>query len=364
MGPPAGDGRFRLRSTTSDQTAGCESNRLPEKSVKWRMLLLCAVFLGCFLLSFCVGRYGVPLPELIKIFVSRVFSISKTWTDSMERVAIHIRLPRILAAALIGGALSAAGCVYQGIFKNPMVSPDVLGSSAGACFGAALGIMLGLGHAGASVLAFIMGLVAVLIAMALSSRFRESHVLGMVLAGIMIGSLFQAMTSYLKLVADPADQLPAITYWLMGSLSSIRMGDLAVLFPVLLAGFVPLFLLRWRLNVATLGEEEARALGVNIRLLRAVVVLCATLLTAASVAVSGLIGWVGLVIPHFARQFVGCDFRWQLPASVLMGGAFLVLVDDIARSIATSELPIGILTAFVGAPFFLYMFFARKRRRP
>ena len=353
-----------MRRNTSLELSQCENNRYPPKSVRRRMLLLVLAVLGCFVISFCVGRYSVPLPELARIFASKVFDIPQTWTDSMERVAIHIRLPRILSALLIGAALSAAGCVYQGIFKNPMVSPDVLGASAGSCFGAALGIMLGLGHAGASVLSFVTGLLAVLLAMALSSRFRESHVLGMVLAGIMIGSLFQALTSYLKLVADPNDQLPAITYWLMGSLSNIRMGDLAVLFPVLLAGFVPLLLLRWRLNVATLGEEEAKSLGVNIRLLRGVAVFCATLLTAASVAVSGMIGWVGLVIPHLARQIAGCDFRAQLPASMLMGGGFLILVDDIARSIAASELPIGILTAFVGAPFFLYVFFFGKRRRP
>ncbi len=243
-----------------------------------------------------------------------------------------------------------------------MVSPDVLGSSAGAGFGAALAIMLGLGYAGISVLSFSFGLLAVLVAMALASRFKESPVLGMVLAGIMIGSLFQAMTSYLKLVADPTDQLPAITYWLMGSLSNIRMSDVQMIFPIMLVGFVPLFLLRWRLNVATLGDEEARALGVNIKLLRAIVVLCATLLTSSSVAVSGMIGWVGLVIPHFARQLVGCDYRTLLPATMLMGASFLMVVDNIARSIITSELPIGILTAFVGAPFFLYIFFSGKRR--
>jgi iron complex transport system permease protein len=327
------------------------------------MLLLVLVFGGCFFVSFCVGRYGVPLPELIKIFASKVFDIGKTWTENMERVAINIRLPRILSASLVGAALSAAGCVYQGMFKNPMVSPDVLGSSAGACFGAALGIMLGLGYVEASILSFALGLLAVLIAMALASRFKESHVLGMVLSGIMIGSLFQAMTSYLKLVADPTDQLPAITYWLMGSLGNIRMSDLSVLLPVMLVGFVPLFLLRWRLNVATLGEEEARAIGVNIKLLRGIVVFCATLLTSSSVAVSGMIGWVGLVIPHFARQFIGCDYRTLLPAAMLMGASFLIVVDDIARAITTSELPIGILTAFVGAPFFLYLFFSGKRRR-
>ena len=327
------------------------------------MLVLALVFLGCFFVSFSIGRYGVPLPELIKIYASKIFEIGKTWTDNMERVAINIRLPRILAASLIGAAISAAGCVYQGMFKNPMVSPDVLGSSAGAGFGAALGIMLGLGYAGTSLLSFALGLLAVLCAMALASRFRESPVLGMVLAGIMIGSLFQAMTSYLKLVADPTDQLPAITYWLMGSLANIRMSDLYVLAPVMLVGFVPLFLLRWRLNVATLGDEEARALGVNIKLLRAVVVFCATLLTSSSVAVSGLIGWVGLVIPHFARQLVGCDYRTLLPATMLMGASFLIVVDNIARAIITSELPIGILTAFVGAPFFLYLFFLGKRRR-
>lgn len=347
------------------------ADHFPARSVARRMLILSFLFIACFFVSFSIGRYGVPLLELVKIFVQKILDllnitfihIGRTWTDEMERVAINIRLPRIIAAALIGSALSTAGCVYQGMFKNPMVSPDVLGSSAGAGFGAALGIMLALGYAGTAILSFLLGLAAVLCAMALASKFRESPILGMVLAGIMIGSLFQACTSYLKLVADPTDQLPAITYWLMGSLNNIRMSDVAILIPVMLVGFIPLFLLRWRLNVATLGDEEAKALGVNIKLLRCIVVFCATLLTSSSVAVSGMIGWVGLVIPHFARQCVGCDYRKLLPATMLMGGAFLIVVDDIARTLTTSEIPIGILTAFVGAPFFLYLFFSGKRRR-
>lgn len=326
-------------------------------SVKYRrrVFVLLILFLICFFVSFAIGLYGVPVPEVIKIFISKILPIEHTWDSSMEIVVMNVRFPRIIAAGLIGGALAVSGGVYQGMFKNPMVSPDVLGTSAGAGFGAALGILMGVGYAGISLLSFGFGLLAVVIVCVISSKYKNNMAMGLILAGIMMGSLFSAGTSFLKLVADPTDQLPAITYWLMGSLASIRKEDLMLLVPVILLGMVPLFLLRWRLNVATLADEEAMALGVHIHRLRMGIIVCATLMTAVSVSVSGMIGWVGLVIPHFARKFAGNDYKYLLPATILMGGSFLIMVDNLARTLSTSEVPIGILTAFVGAPFFLYL---------
>lgn len=325
------------------------------KKVRWRLLLLLIIFLVCFLTSFTVGLYGVPVTEVIKIFLSKLIPIVPSWETSMEIVVLNVRFPRILAAGLIGAALAVSGSVYQGMFQNPMVSPDVLGTSAGAGFGAALGILMGAGYIGVTGLSFAFGLLSVFFVYLVSVRYKNNMSMGLILAGIMVGSLASAATSFLKLVADPTEQLPAITYWLMGSLASIQNKDLIFLIPVILIGMIPLFMLRWHLNVATLSDAEARSLGVNIRHLRICIIICATLMTAVSVSVSGLIGWVGLVIPHFARKYVGNDFKYQIPASMLMGGSFLLLVDDLARTLATNEVPIGILTAFVGAPFFLYL---------
>lgn len=325
------------------------------KMIKWRLLFLLFIFCGCFLISFAVGLYGVPVSEVIKIFLSKLIAIEPSWDSAMEIVVINVRFPRILAAGMIGAALAVSGSVYQGMFQNPMVSPDVLGTSASAGFGAALGILMGAGYLGITGMSFGFGLLSVILVYLVSVRYPNNMSMGLILAGIMVGSLASAATSFLKLVADPTEQLPAITYWLMGSLASIQKQDLLFLIPVILIGMIPLFLLRWHLNVATLSDEEAIALGVHIRHLRIWIILCATLMTAVSVSVSGMIGWVGLVIPHFARKYAGNDFRYQLPAAALMGGSFLILVDDLARTLSTSEVPIGILTAFVGAPFFLYL---------
>lgn len=317
--------------------------------------VLVAAFLVIFLVSFSLGRFYVPVKQVVLILLNKWILVPQTWTKQMAVVVLNVRLPRIIAAALVGMALASAGCVYQGMFNNPMVSPDILGSSAGAGFGAALGIFLGLGSVGITTLAFGFGMMAVGIALICTFKYKYNPTLGLVLSGIMIGSLFSAGTSFIKLVADPTNQLPAITYWLMGSLASIRMKDLVLLGPCVLMGVIPLILLRWRLNVLTLGDEEAKALGVNVRLLRLMVIACSTLMTSACVAVSGMIGWVGLVIPHFARKLVGCDYKYLLPAALLMGGSFLMVVDNLSRLIASSEVPIGILTSFVGAPFFLWM---------
>lgn len=307
--------------------------------------------------SFMLGRYPVSLGQLLGIIFHKLsfLNIEQTWTDTQAIAVLNVRLPRILLAVLVGACLSAAGAAYQGVFQNPMAAPDILGASAGAGFGAALAIFLGLGSVGVTAAAFGMSLVTVALVFFVSRRAKGERVMGLILAGIMISSLFQAGTSFIKLTADPTNKLPAITYWLMGSLVGADNEELRfVLWPMLL-GLLPLLLLRWRLNVLTLGDSEARSLGVDAARLRPAVILCATLLTASSVSVSGMIGWVGLVIPHMMRRLTGSDYRYLMPASMLGGGGFLLLVDNLSRSLTSTEIPIGILTAFIGAPFFLLL---------
>lgn len=330
-----------------------------------RMLaLLGAALLAVFLFSFAIGRYGVPVGQVVRILISRVIPLEQTWTDQMETAVINIRLPRILMACLVGACLSAAGAGYQGVFQNPMASPDILGASNGAAFGAALAILWGASSRGITLSAFFFSMVTVLLALLIARLAPGSKVVNLILGGIMVGSLFTAGTSYIKLVADPSNQLPQITYWLMGSLSGIKGKDVALAFLPMLLGLVPMLLLRWRLNILTLGDEEARTLGVNSGLLRFGVILCTTLVTAASVSFSGMIGWVGLVIPHLCRKLVGGDFRLLMPASLLAGAAFLLVVDNISRNLLAVEIPIGILTAVVGAPFFLYLLCRGDRSLP
>jgi iron complex transport system permease protein len=281
--------------------------------------------------------------------------MARTWDPSAEKVLLEIRLPRVGAAVLIGAALSLAGVSYQGMFRNPLVSPDILGASTGAGFGAALAILAGANYYVITASAFVFGLGAVTLAYTVSRFSRANETLAMILSGMVVSSLFAAGTSFIKLVADTDDKLPQITYWLMGMLSSIKTVDLKFIIIPILAGSIPLFLLRWRLNLLTVEEETSKSVGINISALRLLVVICATLLTAASVSVSGMIGWVGLVIPHLCRMIFGYDYRRLIPATALFGGTFLLVVDDIARTATTGELPIGILTAFVGAPMFLYL---------
>ena len=328
-----------------------------------RFAVLGAVFAAALFGSVLLGRFSVTPKELFRLLLSRLTETEPSWRDGAETVVFQIRLPRVAAAALIGAALAAAGVSYQGMFRNPMVSPDILGASTGAGFGAALAILLGAGYFGISMSAFVFGLLAVAAAYLVSCMSRTNQTIALILSGMMVSSLFSAGTSYLKLVADTQQQLPAITYWLMGSLSSIKPRDVLFLVIPVTLGLVPLWILSWRMNLLTLGEEEARSMGVNTRLLRFTVILCATLLTASSVAVSGMIGWVGLVIPHFCRMLFGYDYRRLIPAAALFGASFLIIVDDIARLATAGEIPLGILTAFVGAPIFLYLILTGGARR-
>lgn len=275
---------------------------------------------------------------------------------TMDTVLFEIRLPRVFAGVLAGAALAAAGAAYQGLFRNPLVSPDILGVSSGAGLGAVIGIFFSLPIWAIQFSAFAMGLVTVGVVYLIASMVRgREPILVLVLAGVVVGSLTGAAISLLKILADPYDQLPAIVFWLLGSLSGIRNADVINAAPLVLIALIPLILLRWRINVLSLGDEEAKALGVDSSKLRLIVIFAATLMTASVVAISGVIGWVGLVIPHLARMLVGPNFERLLPASMLMGGGYLLLVDTVARSLTVTEIPLGILTAIIGAPFFLWL---------
>ena len=319
------------------------------------MLGLLMFFILCFFASFFLGRYPITPKKLIEVVASRILPIEKTWTSAVEHVIFQVRLPRVVLAALIGAGLSCVGAAYQGIFQNPMVSPSVLGASAGAAFGAALGLFFFMNYGEITILAFLFGIGAVLLVCLIGSRVRQNQTLGLVLSGMMVGSLFSSAVSFLKLVADTNNTLPAITYWLMGSLSGTRMRDLVFAAPLLIVGMAVVYLMRWKINVLTLGEEEAKCIGVDTKRVRWIVVGAATLITAAAVSVSGLIGWVGLVIPHLARMLVGNDYRKMVPASLLLGASYMMVVDNVSRLLLAKEIPIGILTAFIGAPFFLYL---------
>ena len=318
-----------------------------DKRYARRFAVLGAVFLAVLLGSLLLGRYALSPGQLLHMLWTKVTGGAADWPLSDDKVVFTVRLPRVAAAALVGAALAVSGAAYQGMFRNPMVSPDILG----ACY------------FGISAAAFCCGLLAVAAAWLVSRLSRTNQTVALILAGMMISSLFSAGTSFVKLVADTQQQLPAITYWLMGSLSSIKDKDVLFLSIPVTLGMVPLLVLRWRMNLLTLGEEEAQSMGVNTRRLRGAVIVCATLLTSASVAVSGMIGWVGLVIPHFCRMLFGYDYRRLIPAGALFGAAFLLAVDDIARLVTTGELPLGILTAFVGAPLFVYLIVTGGGRR-
>lgn len=313
-------------------------------------ILLAALMLGASL----VGAYPISLADMTAALGRRLGGAPAE--GQIDTVLFQVRMPRVLAAALVGAALAAAGAAYQTLFRNPLVSPDILGVSTGAGLGAVLGIFLSLPVAGIQLSAFAVGLATVGVVYAIASVVHgREPVLVLVLAGVVVGSLAGAAISLLKILADPYDQLPAIVFWLLGSLAAIRRAEVWAALPLVLAGLVPLVLLRWRINVLSLGDEEAKALGVEAGRLRLAVVVAATLMTASVVAISGVIGWVGLVIPHIARMAVGPSFDRLLPTAMLLGASYLVTVDTVARTMAGIEVPIGILTAMIGAPFFLYL---------
>ena len=322
---------------------------------KWSVntiLILLPIIL--FFTSFLIGRYPLTPVEVIMTILAKIFP-SLQVSAIASTVVWDIRLPRILAAVLVGAALSVAGAAFQGTFKNPLVSPDILGVSAGAGFGAAIAILIIGIPLITQISAFIWGLVAVTLTYVVGRSIKSSPILGMVLSGMAIGSLFGALVSLCKYMADPFEKLPQIVYWLMGSLTAVDNYKVFIASVPIILGIAILFILRWRLNILAMGDEEAQSLGVETQKLRFIIIGCCTLITAAAVSISGIIGWVGLVIPHISRILVGPDHKDLLPATICLGASFLLLVDNVSRTILITEVPIGILTAIIGAPFFLYL---------
>lgn len=324
---------------------------LATQSAAVRLAVLSAPLAAALAAAFAFGPY--PL--------SPWQALSALWAgpsadNDAATVVWQLRLPRILAGLLVGMALSAAGAAYQGMFRNPLVSPDILGVAAGAGLGAALAIYFGLPLIAVQAIAFVGGLLAVAAVVFVAGQVRRHDpVLVLVLSGVAVGTLFSAGISLVKVLADPSVQLPSITFWLLGGLNAVAAGDLWIAAPLVLVGLMPMLLLRWRVNLLSLSDEEAAALGVNVARLRGTLIVSATLMTAAAVSIAGIVGWIGLVIPHAARLLVGPEFSRLLPACLLLGGGFLIAADTLARSAAAIELPLGILTALIGAPVFLWL---------
>jgi iron complex transport system permease protein len=336
-------------------------NLMTRRFLPGLLIALGVLALG-LLVAFTVGRYPVTLAELIEVLVSRLMGRTPAVPPAVENVVLLVRGPRVVAAVLVGGALAVAGTAFQGLFRNPLVSPDILGASSGAALGAVLGIYFSLGVIGIEGLAFAGGLVAVAAVYVIGSLLHSRDpILVLVLTGVVVGALLGAGVGLVKYLADPYNQLPAMTFWLLGSLAATTVADLLPLIGPVAVGTIVLIALRWRLNVMSLPEDEARALGLATGPFRIAIVAAATLVTSASVATSGIIGWVGLVVPHLARALVGPDFPRLIPTAALLGGGYLLFIDTLARTAAPVEIPLGILTAVIGTPFFIWLLAGMQR---
>ena len=315
--------------------------------------------------SFCIGRYPIKIYQFFNWIYSAFTDWSSLEKNPLTYVFCSIRFPRILTAIITGAALAAAGAAYQGIFCNPMVSPDILGASAGASFGAAVGILLSLSFGGIQLSAFIFGLIAVGLSVFITMSVGRVYnvILVLVLAGMVVSSLFGSFIAITKYIADPYRQLAEITFWLMGSLASVDSNAIIIAVPIVLVGLILLYCIRWRINIMTFGDEEAKALGVNTKAVRFIVITAATLITSSVVSICGQIAWVGLIIPHLCRMMIGPDYNKLLPLSILVGGTYLLAVDDLARILTKTEIPLGILTSLIGAPFFIFLLLRSGKKR-
>jgi iron complex transport system permease protein len=308
-----------------------------------------------FFASLFVGRFVIAPAEVARILWAQFFPIAHDWPASVETIVLQIRFPRSIMAMFVGAGLAASGAAYQGMFRNPLVSPDILGVTAAAGFGAALALLLSRNPLELQIIAFAFGLVGVALTYLLARIYRTTPVLMLVLSGVVVAAFFSALLSGAKYVADPESKLPAITYWLLGSLNGASNRSLGMALPPIIVGGVGLMFVRWQLNVLAMGDEEARSLGIRTELLKGIVIACTTLITAASVSVCGIVGWVGLVVPHLGRMLVGPDHRALLPATLSIGATYLLFIDGVARTAVATEIPLGILTAMIGAPFFAYL---------
>lgn len=315
------------------------------------LLILTAISI----MAMCIGRYYVAPADVITVLLSRILPLKMQWPKNVENVVIVLRLPRVAGAILVGGALALSGAAYQGIFQNPLVSPDILGVTGGASVGAAGAILLGLGSWGVQGMAFGAGILAVTLTNLIPKMVGNRSKMMLVLSGVIVSGIAGSLMGILIYVADPNSELPAITYWQLGSLQKVVPRTVLIAIPVILICTVILLAIRWRINVLSMGDMEAKSLGISTGAFRNTAIVCATLLTASAVCVCGNISWIGLVIPHFSRMLVGPDNEKLLPMSFLMGGIFMLIIDTIARSLTGNEIPLGILTGLIGAPFYFYL---------
>lgn len=324
--------------------------------------ILIAALAAGIVLAVCAGKYPVTPLESLRILIAGIIGDTSGFTEMTVNVVLGLRVPRILASILVGGALAMSGAVYQGVFANPLISPDFLGVSGGACVGAAVAILLALPGGVIQLFAFALGVGAVLLALLIPALLRNRSNIMLVLSGIVVGSAMSSALGFIKYTADPETQLAAITYWTMGSFSAVRTSDIAVVLPAVLPAAALLLLLSWRIDILSMGSDEAQTLGLNVPILRTVALLCATLLTASSVCIAGTISWVGLVVPHFARMLAGPNHRRMLPASALLGAVFMLLVDTLTRTVSAAEMPVSIITGVIGAPLYVLLLYRERRR--
>ncbi len=322
------------------------------KTYPWIMAADIVLLVICTCIALGTGQYHVPIKDVISILMGHGSQLANA-----EKVILNLRLPRIFFSMLAGAGLGASGAAFQSLFANPLATPDTLGTASGASFGAALGILLGMNSAGIEMLAMLAGIGAVLLVFLVgrSRNNTSSTMIMVVLAGLVISSLFNAMVSFVKYIADPNDVLPSITFWLMGSFSGITVRSLRLLSPILASGTILLFLMRNRLNTLSLPEEEARSLGINLPLTRGLVILASAGVTAGIVAGCGLIGWVGLLIPHMCRMLFGNNNARMIPGSIVFGALFMLITDTVARTLTAAEIPVSILTSLIGAPLFIFL---------
>ena len=300
-----------------------------------------------------IGRYSMSVSETVTTLFSR-FTNAKV-DNTAYTVIFNVRLPRIILAAVVGAGLSCAGAAFQGLFSNPLATPDTLGVASGASFGAVLAMLIGGNMIDIQGMALIFGLISCLITFLIGRSSRRGSIVMIVLAGLVVSSVFEALVSLMKYVADPQDELPIITYWLMGSMSRANYKNLVMGIPFIVIGIIIIFALRWRLNILSFNEDEARSLGVNVKILRVAFILASSMITASCVSMCGQVGWVGLLVPHISRMMRGNNNCRVIPVSISLGAFFMIVMDTFARSATASEIPISILTAIIGAPVFIVL---------
>ncbi|NEW05909.1 iron ABC transporter permease [Paenibacillus sp. SYP-B3998] len=324
------------------------------------ILMLCILLLALSIVALCLGRYGIPITDVMDVLSSKLFGTPSNVNQTIENIILNLRLPRIIASILIGGSLALAGAAYQGIFRNSLVSPDILGVSSGAGLGASLAILCNFGIFGLQISSFIGGILAVIITSSVPKLLKNSSTIILVLGGIIVNGMMISLLGLAKYMMDTENKLAEITYWLLGSLAKISKGDVMVISIPMVISIILLLAIRWRVNILALGENEAKNLGVNTELYRGLIIVLSTILTACAVCVSGTIGWVGLIVPHLGRMLIGPDNKNLFPLTIIMGGGFLLVIDTLSRIVSPAELPISILMGLLGAPFYFWILYKQR----